>query len=161
MAKHWAQLENALLVLLLLGSIVLANAQIIMRNFFDESFSWADPVLRIAVLWLGMVGAMVATREHKQINVDLLARYLQGAWRDLVMSAAALISAAIALVLAIASGRFVQFDMESGLNLFAHVPNWTIALVLPVAFAVIAWRYFLQAIEYGSSSFSQWRMRVR
>jgi len=45
------RLEDGLLSLLLLSMIGLAAAQIFMRNLFDYGFVWADPLLRIMVLW--------------------------------------------------------------------------------------------------------------
>ena len=54
--------ENGLLVLLLTGMILLAMLQIVLRNGWDTGLSWADPTLRVAVLWVTLLGAMAATR---------------------------------------------------------------------------------------------------
>jgi TRAP-type C4-dicarboxylate transport system permease small subunit len=48
--------EDALLVVLLSTMIVLAGTQIILRNFLDSGFVWIDPLLRVLVLWLGLLG---------------------------------------------------------------------------------------------------------
>ena len=55
------RVEDALLVILLSLMILLAATQILLRNFFDLGFVWADPLLRALVLWLGLIGATVAT----------------------------------------------------------------------------------------------------
>lgn len=70
--------EDAALTFLLGGMIILAVLQIGLRNFADTGFQWADPFLRILVLWLGLVGAIAATRDGKHINIDILSKYVAG-----------------------------------------------------------------------------------
>ena len=57
--------EDGVLAVLLGGMILLATLQIGLRNFADTGFIWADPLLRIMVLWLGLVGAVAATLAHR------------------------------------------------------------------------------------------------
>ena len=53
-------LEAALLAVLLFGLVGLSGLQIVLRNGFDDSLVWIDPLLRLAVLWLGLLGAVAA-----------------------------------------------------------------------------------------------------
>ncbi len=69
--------EDGLLALLLAVMIVLAGTQILMRNLFDSGFVWIDPLLRVLVLWFGLIGATVATRHNKHIRIDLLSTLFQ------------------------------------------------------------------------------------
>ncbi len=50
--------EDGLIVTVLLGMVLLAVAQIGLRNFGGVSLVWAEPLLRNAVLWIGLLGAM-------------------------------------------------------------------------------------------------------
>jgi TRAP-type C4-dicarboxylate transport system permease small subunit len=63
-----ALVEDALLVLLLAAMVGLAATQIILRNLFDGAILWADPMLRVSVLWVGMIGAMVATVHGRRVG---------------------------------------------------------------------------------------------
>ena len=54
--------EDSLMVILLSATILLAASQIVLRNLFDSGLIWADPTLRIMVLWLSLLGAIAATR---------------------------------------------------------------------------------------------------
>ena len=56
------RVEDFVLALLLSAMILLASAQIFLRNLFDSSLSWGDPMLRILVLWVGLLGALAASR---------------------------------------------------------------------------------------------------
>jgi tripartite ATP-independent transporter DctM subunit len=78
--------EDALLVVLLSTMIVLAGTQIILRNFLDSGFVWIDPLLRVLVLWLGLLGATVATRNNKHIRIDLLSKLFDRNTHRLIQS---------------------------------------------------------------------------
>ena len=67
-----------MLVVIVLFMVVLAFLQVLLRNIFDQSFLWGDPLLRHLVLWVGFIGASLATREEKHINIDVLGRALKG-----------------------------------------------------------------------------------
>ncbi len=69
-------IEDSLLVIILLAMVTLAFSQIVMRNLFGSGTIWLDPLLRVLVLWVGLLGALVATRQDKQISVDVLTRIL-------------------------------------------------------------------------------------
>jgi TRAP-type C4-dicarboxylate transport system permease small subunit len=56
--------------------ISLAFAQIVLRNGFDGGIVWADSLLRIMVLWIALIGAVVASRDQRHINIDLISRFL-------------------------------------------------------------------------------------
>ena len=64
------RLENIALISALISMLGIAVLQIFLRNFFDSGFLWAESFLRILVLWVAMLGAMVATREKNHISID-------------------------------------------------------------------------------------------
>ncbi|RMH22762.1 MAG: TRAP transporter small permease subunit, partial [Gammaproteobacteria bacterium] len=69
-------LEDALIALLLLGMLGLAITQIIMRELLHSGLPWIDPLLRIAVLWLGLLGALLATRLDRHIEINLISHWV-------------------------------------------------------------------------------------
>ena len=70
------RIEDAFLVGLLAFMIGLAFTQIVLRNGFSGGIIWADGLIRILVLWIGLVGAMVASRNGNHINIDIITKYL-------------------------------------------------------------------------------------
>lgn len=144
-----AAIEDGLLVVLLTLMIVLAAAQIGLRNLFDSSLLWADPALRVMVLWIGMIGAMVATRFDKQISVDAVSRYLPPRWKAGARVVTDLFTATVSFALTWHSVRLILEDRTGGITVFGSVPLWACELVLPLAFGVIAIRYLLLALLHG------------
>ena len=149
-----ALVEDALLVLILAAMVGLAATQILLRNLFDGAILWADPMLRVSVLWVGMIGAMVATRGDKQISVDAVSRFLPTRWKARVRVLTDLFTAAVSGVVAWSALRLVLDDRAAGGTAVAFVPVWICEVVLPFAFAVIALRYLLFAAKNLKSSFA-------
>jgi len=147
--------EDSFLVLLLSSMIILAVSQIVMRNFFSGGVSWADPLLRLLVLWVGLAGAMVATRQDHHISIDVFTRImpprLQLATRILSDCFSALVSA----ILAYHAARLVQMDRDSETLAFAQIPSWWCELIIPLAFTVIALRYLVFTGLHGKQFFTQ------
>jgi len=147
-----ALIEDALLVLILAAMVGLAATQIVLRNLFDGAILWADPMLRVGVLWVGMIGAMVATRSDKQISVDAVSQFLPTRWKARVRIITDLFTAAVSGVVAWSALRLVLDDRAAGGTAVAFVPVWACEAILPLAFAVIALRYLLFAIKHMKMS---------
>lgn len=144
--------ETFLLMFFLLTAILLASSQIILRNFFDSGIFWADSALRILVLWIGMIGAMFASRNRKHIRIDVLSHYLPAKLQGDIWRVTELITAIVCAIVAYYSIEFIQYEYEDGLIAFANVPVWLCETIIPVAFIVMALRYLCYSIMPGYSS---------
>jgi len=151
-----ARIEDGLLVILLSTMIVLAGSQIILRNIFSTGFVESDSILKILVLWVGMLGAVVATRERKHISIDILSRYLSAkhrAYSEIIIDVFVVI---VCGMLATHSMRMLLVDYEAKTTAFSGVPTWLLESILPVAFTIITLRYLmfswqgLMALRSGS-----------
>ncbi len=137
------RLIDSLLCLLLVAMIILACLQIGLRTFFSGGILWADPMLRYLVLWCGMLGAVVATREKKHIGIDVLGYLVPvqiKVWIELVID---LFSSLVAAVLTWAAVIFVRNELLFGGPSLLNVPSWIWNLIFPVAFALITIHFLL------------------
>jgi len=148
------RIEDGILVGLLLMMIGLAVTQIFLRNLFNSGIVWSDILVRILVLWVGLLGAMVASRQGNHINVDILDRYLPERAKPVVSTVVQLFTALICTVAAYFSLLFVQVEYADGGTLFAQVPAWVCESIIPFAFAVIAVRYFMLSFENFKNIFT-------
>ena len=94
------RVEDAILVGLLLLMLGLAVTQICLRNLFETGLVWSDVLVRILVLWVGLVGAMVASRQGNHINISILDRYLPSQAKSTVNFIVELFTALICSVVA-------------------------------------------------------------
>jgi len=137
------KIEDSIIVLLLSSMLGVAVLQIILRNVFHTGIHWSDSFLRVLVLWLGLIGAMIASRDGKHINIDLLSKYLPGKYSRLSGLFCQLFTATISAIVAYYSFIFVMMEKESGDLAFASVPLWFCESIIPFAFAVISIRYLI------------------
>ena len=149
--QSWNQrlhrVEDALLVVLLSAMILLASTQILLRNFFDSGFVWIEPILRVMVLWLGLIGATVASRYNKHIRIDLLSRYFERNTHRLIQSIVGQVSAWTCLLIAWHGFRWIHLDYQDGLTSFAGIPAWMLEVVIPVTFTLIGLRYLIGSVR--------------
>ncbi len=141
-----ARLERYAVVLLLTSVLVIGLWQILARNVLAQGLFWADELLQHLVLWLGFLGASLATREQRHLRIDLLTRLLP-AWQPwlavLVHGAAAL----ICLVLAAAAWGFLRMEGLAGTRLTFGVPAWLAQSIIPLGFTIMALRFALHGVD--------------
>lgn len=142
-----AGLESTLLVVLLLGLIAAGTAQILMRNLADAGIAGADPLMRVAVLWIALLGAMVATRQRRHVTVDLLSRFLRPGLRRWTEAATHAFTASICGLIAWHAGRLVYYEFTEPTLAFAGLPVWMAQAILPIGFGLIALRYLLYLVR--------------
>ena len=136
-----ASVEDGILVLLLMAMIALAGTQILLRNLLETGLEWGDPLLRVTVLWLGLLGAMAATRDDNHISIDVVSRFLPPRAKTASRLVTDLFTATVCGLLAYHGARFVLFEKEAGSIAFGFVPTWVCELILPFGFGIIALRF--------------------
>ena len=139
--------EDGVLILALVSMLSMALTQIFLRNFFDSGFLWAESFLRILVLWVAMLGAMVATREMNHINIDLITRAVPHRFKILVTIITSLAAASICGIAARYCVEYIQYEYEDQTIAFASVPVWVCQSIMPIGFAVMGLRFLIAPIN--------------
>lgn len=132
-----------MIVFVLLGMVALAVVQIVARNWLDSSFVWIDPLLQNAVLWIAMLGAMIASRNDAHIRIDVVSEYAPAHWQRWLVLLVDAFTAGIAALMAAYSLQAVGAEREFSLGGIAGIPDWVLQLLIPIGFGVIALRYLL------------------
>ena len=135
------------MVIVLLLMVIFAFLQVVLRNMFDEGILWGDILLRHLVLWVGFLGASLATREKKHINIDLFNRFLPRRGKEISLLITNLFSVFICILLTDASWTFVRDEKMMGTTLFADVPAWYFQIIIPIGFFLMAFRFFVHFLE--------------
>lgn len=135
--------ENFLIAVLLAGMILLAGCQIVLRDVWHMALPWGDPLLRVSVLWIGLLGAMAATREGKHIRINVLQRLVPAPLAAFSRAVNDLVSAVVCGAVSYYALLFVLMDREAGSRAFAGVQSWVCEIIIPVGFGVMALRFLL------------------
>ncbi len=146
-----ARVETVLIVITLSVMILLAFLQVLLRNFFDQGILWGDILLRHLVLWVGFIGASLATRDEKHISIDLFSRFFHNRGKDTVHLITNLFSVFISYLLTDASWYFVMDEKMAGTTIFNDIPVWYFQIIIPIGFGLITFRFLLLAIKNSQS----------
>ena len=141
------RVEDVVLPSLFILTLLLAVLQIILRNIFNLGIVWVDPLLRILVLWLGMVGAMYATRKNRHISIDVIKHYLKPHFKQKVQQLTNLCSSIICLICFYFSVPYLILEYKDGSKAFSQVPLWLTESIIPIALLIMALRFLYFAIS--------------
>ncbi len=145
-ALRWLhRVEDGVLVATVLVMVALAAGQIVLRGAFGTGVLWIDPMLRSLVLWIGMLGALAASRTGQHIAIDVVTRALPRRWRLPVRGVACAFTAVVCAGFAWHGARYTALEVEMASEAFAGIPQWSIVAILPIAFALIGVRFALFA----------------
>lgn len=133
--------EDGLIVAVLLFMVLMAVLQIVLRNFFGTSLVWIEPFLQNAVLWIGLLGAMIASRRDEHIRIDIASQFLPKKYHRWLAVLVDAFTVGICGLVAWHSVFFVYDEMQFGTAGFAEIPSWVLQVIIPVGFALIAGRY--------------------
>jgi len=135
------KVEDIILVALLTVMITMSFLQIFLRNIFGAGIVWNDLLIRIIVLWIGLVGAMVASRKGEHISISIVSNFLTEKAKAVSNCIVDIFTATVCTVAAYYSLLFVKMEFTSGDVAFHSIPSWICESIIPVAFFVIALRY--------------------
>lgn len=144
--KYIRLVEDAILVTLLMIMILLAGFDILARSLFGGGVVWIPPILKIMVLWVGLLGALLATRTREHIAIDIVGRLAPFTLRQFLLVITSLFSAVVCLLIAWYSQEFVHFSKEFGDIAFARVPAWPLQIIIPISFLIMGIRFSIQTI---------------
>ena len=138
-----ARLRGGLALALELGAAGLGVAQI------PQGYSWAQNFSLFLLLWVGFLGASVATRGRRHIQVDAFRKYVPErslAWYN----AASLMVAAAFSGFLLWIAFLYTFGAEGNIHHvpdIGRVPDWLVTASLPVAFGIMTVRFGAQTVQ--------------
>ncbi len=145
--------ENVLLVTLLSGMMLIAVGQVIAREIFETGFFWAGELVRLMVLWLAMVGSIAACRENRHIRIDAISHLLSDRAVGIVRMLVDTFAAVVCGVIAWNAWRYLQLEIEFEDTVLIDTPAWVAHLVVPVAFALLSYRFLVLVLQTAVENF--------
>lgn len=141
------RLEKALMVLFLGLMIVMAFAQIVLRNFTGIGLPWSESLVRYLVLWVGFIGASLAAREGRHITIEVIKLRPTVSGRRYLVAISQFCAVLVCAVMTWAAVKFVRDDAQIATRTFLDLPTWVLETIIPVTFAIMSLRFLLRAIR--------------
>jgi len=141
----WRRAEDALVAAALALLVLVPVGEALLRKVFHTGLAGSAAISQHLVLWICMLGAMLAAREGRLLTLFEFASFggstLQRICRGIGHFGAAVISG----VLAVASALFVHTERAAGSMLAFGIPLWVAQSMMPLGFAAIALRLLWRA----------------
>jgi TRAP-type C4-dicarboxylate transport system permease small subunit len=137
--------ENAVLVLLLTTMMILAVGQIVLRIFFSIGFVWADELISLTVFWVAIAASVAAARSDRHLRIDALSHFVAEKYARFPRIVVDGFAAGMCLFLGWHALRYTQLLKEFDDVVLTDFPAWIAFAVTPIAFGLMAYRFFLLA----------------
>jgi tripartite ATP-independent transporter DctM subunit len=145
LARLGTRTENILIAVVLLAMALLPVLELVLRTLFDTGVPGTSGYVQNLTLWIGFIGAIVASREGRHLNLSTGLVTLPARVQAVAAPVSAAISTAVAAGLFWASLVFVWSEFEAPTRIGGWLPLWAAEAVLPVAFAIVTLRFVTQA----------------
>jgi tripartite ATP-independent transporter DctM subunit len=137
--------ENGLAIAAILLTAVLPVLEMFLRLLINRGIPGCVESVQHLTLWVGFLGAMIASREKRHLALATGADRLPPLPKRIAGTATAAVSACVAAVLAWGSWHFTEVAMKKSTLIGGWLPIWVAQVILPVSFAVMAFRFVIQA----------------
>lgn len=138
--------QQVFVVVLFLALLIIAFLQVILRLFFRGGIESADSIIRYLVLWVGFLGASLATYKNRHINIDVASQFFKKLNKKLVSLIVYLVSLSISILFFTATIIFIVNEFKSSAKI-TFIPVWILELVLPLSFLFITLSFLQKFIE--------------
>jgi C4-dicarboxylate transporter DctM subunit len=148
------RIEDVAVFVTLSAMVLLPLIEIALRRTLHTGVEGASIIVQHLGLVAGMLGGAIAAREGRLLTLSTLGdSILHGRLQSIARAISGAVGATVSAFLSIASYQFVQSERLFPKILVYGIPVWTVELVLPVGFAIIAVRLIHRAS-------AQWRGRI-
>jgi TRAP-type C4-dicarboxylate transport system permease small subunit len=141
------RVEQTLVSIFLSVMILIALLQIVLRNLFATGLTWGDPLVRNLVLWVGFIGAAIATREGKHISIDVVSQWVPSRRKVFLEVIIDVSSFIICGLLTFAAVKFIRNEALMDTVTFLGIRAWVPELILPITFGLMTLRFGFQALK--------------
>jgi len=142
---------GAVVTLLLVCSftlmLLLAVLQVVLRQVVHTSLLWGDQAARQLVVWVGFLGAALASRRGGHFHIGFLARLAGPRARGWLQAVVDLAAAAVCVLLVRAAITFLTIGLDPSAVLFLGIHQSTAALIVPAGFGLMAVQFLLRCID--------------
>jgi C4-dicarboxylate transporter, DctQ subunit len=142
-----ARITGWILVFLLSVMILMAFGQVALRNLFHTSLEWGDIFLRHLVLWVGFMGAVIATGQGRHLKIEFVRKVIGEKLRKIFFIITNIFAAIVCWYLLKAAASFVQYEMEAQSILILNQPTWYFVIIIPIGYGIIAFRFLVSVVQ--------------
>jgi TRAP-type C4-dicarboxylate transport system permease small subunit len=153
--NYVVKIETIFLVVSLIVMVMLAFLQVVLRNVFSSGFLWADTFLRYLVVWVGFIGAAIATKEERHISMEVLTKFISPFSQNIVSLVTSLVAAVVCYYLFTASIQFLDISLPDDVRVFGNIRLAYFMMIIPIGFLLMIFHFVIRAITKAEKIFKR------
>jgi tripartite ATP-independent transporter DctM subunit len=120
--------------------VLLPLAEVTARLALGRGVPGSQSLTQHLTLFISTLGGALAARENRLLAISPLPSLLRGRWRAAAGATSGAFAAAVTVFLVVAGVQFALVESESGNTIALGIPAWVAQSLMPVGFALTAWR---------------------
>jgi tripartite ATP-independent transporter DctM subunit len=142
--------ERGLCYTALAALALLPVAVVVARLVFKTGIPASDGLMSHLLLVIGLMSGMLTTQSREHLSIALIQNFGSDTLKTIIAVISNLLSAFILVMVAVSSVPFIMISLSPP-RLIGFIPNQVFALVMPIGYAVMAFRFALQAPLSGKA----------
>ena len=125
--------------------VILVNANVIMRYFFNNPIHWCEEVVTSLFVWTVFIGSSYAYRKHSHLGVDIVVNMMPPKMKKVVRAIMSVVEFLVLLMLTVVSSQYVYhliFSRSGKVKIMMtdllRVPKWWTGIAVPIGFGLSA-----------------------
>lgn len=111
-------------------------------------YSWAQDLSKILIMWVGFVGASMATHDKKHIRIDFVRKAVPERWRSVYNGVGHLVTVAFCMMLLVLSTWYLLDRFRMGATLASiDLKVWLLVLPIPLSLLIMSVRFTARMIQ--------------
>jgi tripartite ATP-independent transporter DctM subunit len=139
--RHAHVVETGFVVVISLAMIALPVAEMVLRKLRGSGVPGGSVYVQHLTLWLGFIGALLATVAGKHLGLATTNFFKPGRARSAALIYGSMVSSATCLFFAYASYKLIQATSVGGDKLAGGIPMWWSESIVPVAMLLNTLRF--------------------
>ena len=123
--------------------VILVNANVIMRYFFNNPIHWSEEIVTSLFVWTVFIGSSYAYRKHSHLGVDIVVNMLPKKVKGVVRAVMAVVEFLVLAMLTNISAQYVYhliFSRSGKLKIVVtdllRLPKWWTGIAVPIGFGL-------------------------
>ena len=144
--NYVVKIETIFLVISLVVMVMLAFLQVVLRNVFSSGILWADTFLRYLVVWVGFIGAAIATKEERHISMEVLTKFVSPLYQNIISLVTSLVAAVVCYFLFKAATQFLEVGLPADVKVFGNIPLSYFMVIIPIGYLLMIFHFTVRAL---------------
>ncbi len=150
-----SKVEKTFLVIALAVMTLVVFFDFLFRELFDHGFVWAKELAAFLMIWVGFIGASLATKENKHLVVGIPEKLFPKKILPYVSLLVNLIVFTVTLFIAYLGIQYVaETKSFEETSLVLNIPLWIVQVIIPASLIVIAFRFIIIGIKIFQGKFT-------